>query len=160
MQYYQNLDLDKITKENLQKIIDKIKLNPCCLGVQVKDSSLKGYHVLLICKKKCDICRFVFDDMKRYEIDFNREEKFKNTLFTEKEFFRGNTSTLKEHCERCLKYDVVTTMSKRELELNEVKKKMKYDKLEEYDYRVVYLCYDYFECPICHWFKFKKRGIF
>jgi hypothetical protein len=159
IQYYQNLDLDKINKEELKTIIEKIKKNPCCLSVNFKDSSTKGYHVSIICNKKCDICRFVFDDQKRYEIDLGRDEKFKNTTFTEKEYFRGNMKTLKHYCERCKTYGIPTqTLSKRDLTIDEVREKMKFGKIKNYPYQLVYLGYIYLECPICHWFKFVKKS--
>ncbi len=155
--YYQNIDLDKCDKEQLESIIAKVRKQPCCLKIDYKDSSSKGYHIMMICSKVCDTCRFVFDDAKRYEIDFGRDEKFKNTTFTEKEWFRGNMNTIKEKCDRCAKYGNHVTMSKRELEIDEVKEKMKIGKIHGYPYQIVYLAFIYFECPICHWFKFVKK---
>lgn len=157
MEYRQSLDLDKCDKEQLNEIVKKIKLNPCCKSINIKDSCSKGYHIFLVCSKKCDICRFVFDDMKRYEIDFNREEKFKNIAFNEKEYFTGNLTTIKHSCERCKRFNINITMSKRELEIQEIRKKLIIGKINDIPYQLVYLAYDYFECPICHWFKFIKK---
>lgn len=156
--YYQNIDADNITKEELYRIIKKIKNNRCCLNVKFKESSLKGYHILLECAiKSCDLCRLVFDDMKRYEIDLGREEKFKNTTFTEKEYFTGNMQTIKHYCERCLKYGNAQTLTRRELEIQDVRKKLRIGKIDNISYQLVYLAYIYLECPICHWFKFVKK---
>lgn len=158
MIYYNTLDLDECTKEQLQKIIQKIKSNTCCLSIKHKDSSSKGYHVSIICSKKCDLCRFVFDDMKRYEIDFGRDEKFKNTVFSEKEWFRGNMKTIKLKCERCEKRNINNTLSYRELTLEETKQKIKIGQIKGYPAELIYLGYDFFECPICKWFKFIKKS--
>lgn len=155
--YYQNIDLDKCDKQQLNQIIEKIKTNDCLLDIKVKDSSSKGYHILMICNKKCDICRFVFDDAKRYEIDLGREERFKNVIFDNKEWFKGNMKTLSEKCERCAKYDINSTLTHKELTIQEIKKKMKTGKIKGYPPSFIYLGYVYFECPICHWFKFVKK---
>lgn len=157
--YYQSIDLDKITKEELDRIVKKIKSNDCCLDLKVKDSSTKGYHILLTCKIKCDNCRFVFDDQKRYEIDFNRDEKFKNTSFNEKEFFRGKISTLKHTCDRCEKYGkFAQSLTKKELTFSETKRKMRIGMISDcYPPELVYIGFTYLECPICHWFKFVRN---
>jgi hypothetical protein len=157
MEYYNTLDLDSIDKKQLEEITKKIKKCKNCLSVQSKDSSSKGYHVSIICKIKCDICRLVFDDQKRYEIDLGRDEKFKNTTFDEKEWFRGNMNTIKQKCDRCFHYGINTTLNKRDIDLETVKEKMRIGKINGYSPIVVYLGYDYFECPICHWFKFVKK---
>lgn len=156
MPYYNTIDLDKVDKNQLQVIIFKIKMQSCCLGLKYKDSSSKGYHILLTCKTQgCDKCRLVFDDQKRLEMDSNREEKFRNTLFTDKEFVRGNLKTINLICERCLKYGNHQTLSKRTLEsVAETKKKLHDGKITLWNPAIVYLTYNYFECPICHWFKF------
>jgi hypothetical protein len=157
MQFYNTLDLDECTKEQLQQTETKIKSNPCCLSITHKDSSSKGYHVIIICSKQCDLCRFVFDDVKRYEIDLGREQKFQNTIFTEKEWFRGNMKSMKLKCERCEKHHITTTLSYRELTLEETKKKVRIGQIKGYPSELIYLGYNYFECPICHWFKFVKK---
>ena len=157
MQYINTLDLDKIDKQQLKTIEQKIKSNSCCLSINHKDSSTKGYHVMFICSKKCDICRFVFDDAMRYEIDFGREEKFKNVLFDNKEYFRSNLSNLIV-CEKCRKYGNSSMMSKREIDLNTIRIKVKIGRIPLMP-TFVYLSYNYFECPICHWFKFVKKPI-
>lgn len=163
MIYYNTLDLDKTTKEQLQIIENKIKKCKYCLNVIHKDSSTKGYHILISCRINCDTCRFVFDDAKRYEIDFKRESKFQNTLFEKKEFFRGNMKTLKKKknrflCENCQKRGVQNQeLNEIVLDLEQVRQKMIYGKIKAPP-MLVYLGYRYFECPICRWFKFIKLG--
>lgn len=89
MEKINTLDLDKIDKEKLKHITDKIKQCKNLLSISVKDSNSKGYHAILICKIECDLCRFLFDDSKRYEIDFNKPAKFQNCMFEEKIYFRN-----------------------------------------------------------------------
>jgi hypothetical protein len=99
----------------------------------------------------------VFDDQKRFSIDANRDEQFKNITFTEKEYFKGRNLN-KQNCEHCKKYgNKNQEMQKKELGIDEVKKKMKYGNIKGYPYTVVYMIFDYFECPICHWFMFRKK---
>lgn len=104
------LDLDNITKEQFFYISLKIIKKDCCKDFKWKYSSSKGFHVIFNCIKKCDICRFVFDDMKRYEIDFNRDLKFQNTLFTEKEYFRGSMGNLEKNKQK--KISITKTLIK------------------------------------------------
>lgn len=157
--YYQSIDLDETNKEQLNTIVTKIRNNVCCLKVDYKSSNSKGYHIFIMCAKHCDLCRFVFDDQRRFEKDTNREEKFRNVTFTEKEYFKGKGRNMKiPKCEHCKKYgNENQQMQKKELEIEEVKTKMKIGKIFGYPYTVVYMIFDYFECPICHWFIFKKK---
>jgi|WetSurMetagenome_2_1015567.scaffolds.fasta_scaffold44185_2 hypothetical protein len=60
----------------------------------------------------------------------------------------------KQYCERCRDYKVVSTMFPKKIELKELREKMKKGKIENISYLAVYVGYTYFECPICHWFKF------
>jgi len=78
------LDLDQITKEDLREIINKISRNKCCLWIKSKYSDSKGYHVIINCLKTCDLCRFVFDDDKRFAVDSVMPLKFRDFLFNEK----------------------------------------------------------------------------
>lgn len=94
--FYNTIDLDNIDKQLLNRITEKIKQKNCCLSLQIKDSSSKGYHILLICSHDCEVCRMVFDDPKRFEMDSNRDLKFRNTLFTSKEYARGTLKQLAE----------------------------------------------------------------
>lgn len=61
-------------------------------------------------------------------------------------------------CEKCTKYgNNNSEMNKIKLEPKQIKEKMVYAKMQGYPYTFVYIAYDYFECPICHWFKFMKK---
>ncbi len=92
------LDLDDITKENLDRILIKIFNNNCCLGLFSEPSNSKGYHVTIKCSKQCDLCRFVFDDEKRYAVDYVMPLKFRDFLFKEKVYL-GNKKITKENLE-------------------------------------------------------------
>jgi len=157
MSFYNTIDLDKVNKTQLGEIIKKITIKKCCLSLTYKDSSSKGYHISIICAKKCDICRIVFDDQKRFEMDNNRDLKYQNTLFTEKEWVKGNLKTIKNHCERCITYGNYQTLTKKTLTLEETQQKMKQGKISKiYSARMVFLAYNYLECSTCGWFKFVK----
>jgi hypothetical protein len=158
--YFNTLDIDTNDKEKIDRIMEKIKSNPCCYSIHSKPSSTKGVHIIFRCVKKCDVCRLVFDDMKRYEIDFNREEKFKNVVFTDKEFFRGNMNTIKESCDRCRLHNKNITLTKRDLTYKQVVAKMIKGKMTSYEPTLIYMEYIYLECPICGWFKFVKSSNF
>lgn len=93
------LDLDKINKEQLEIITQKIKNNECCKEVIIRDSNTKGYHIIIICRKNCDLCRFVFDDAKRYDIDSVMPLRLRDFLFTEK-IYLGNLSITQENLEK------------------------------------------------------------
>ncbi len=155
MVYYNTLDLDKIDKTELERILAKIKSLQCCLGVSYKDSSTKGYHVRIDCAKKCNDCRFVFDDTNRFAIDFKKDDKFQNITFQEKEFFRGNTTSIKNYCERCIKYSNMVTLTKKTLTLKQVGEKLRIGQIP-FEPILVHLGYIYLECPKCGWFKFVK----
>lgn len=169
MNYYNTIDLDKVDKESLQKIISKIKLNKCLKSLVCKDSSSKGYHLLLTCDRKCDMCRMVFDDQKRLEMDSNRDLKFQNTLFTSKEYVIGNIKHLNDLCDRCIKYGNSVTLIPKELSGEEMVKKLEDGKMKKpyvimgheiQNLKLAFLLgYDYLECPICGWGKFVKKAI-
>lgn len=71
-------------KELLDRIVRLITNCDSCVGIQVKDSDSKGYHLFVYCKAECDLCRLVFDDSKRYMLDFYRFEERKNVMFDAK----------------------------------------------------------------------------
>lgn len=71
-------------KEYLNRIVELISTCQSCLGVQVKDSCSKGYHIFVWCKEDCELCRLVFDDSKRYALDCKRPEWRKNVMFDAK----------------------------------------------------------------------------
>lgn len=169
MVYYNSLDLDKVTKEELSVIVAKITIRKCCKAIQVKDSFSKGYHILLTCERECDICRLAFDDQKRLEMDSNRDRKFQNTLFDEKEYVSGNLRDLGKNpitdkkrkeilsieCDNCR-----SVMDLKELTIEEFEKKIwnKIEKSKLWKMNIMYLGYSVFVCPKCKWFKLIKAG--
>jgi hypothetical protein len=158
--YYNTLDLDKIDKYQLLEIVNKIKMQECCEAIQVKDSFSKGYHVLLTCREKCDKCRMVFDDAKRFSMDSMRDEKFQNTLFTSKEYVRGNLRTISNKCDTCFQHGALVSLSKKTLDYKTFKKKYnQHPELHIWNPKLIFVGYDYLECPICKWFKFVKTGV-
>lgn len=82
------LDLDRITKDQLQHILSKICRCPSLAYYILADSWAKGYHVTLWCLKDCDLCRFHYDDQRRYYADLtNREPHERNILWTRKSYY-------------------------------------------------------------------------
>ena len=82
----QTLDLDKIDKHQLERILAKIDNCPFQASDQSRDDyevrdTQKGYHVIIYCPEGCDNCRFVFDDPRRYGMDFKRPSHLTNVLF-------------------------------------------------------------------------------
>jgi hypothetical protein len=76
------IDLDFSDKERVLTLINKIEGCRNLQSIAVKNSLCRGYHITLFCKKKgCDLCRFVFDDTRRYWIDFKRPFYLTNVLF-------------------------------------------------------------------------------
>lgn len=65
-------------------IVEKISRCSNCVQVQALPSTSKGYHIFFYCKIKCDICRLVFDDDKRFMLDTKRPEYRQNVMFDEK----------------------------------------------------------------------------
>lgn len=165
MTFYNTIDLDKTDKEQLSRIVQKIVSNPCCLSLQYKDSNSKGYHISLICLRECDICRVVFDDQKRLEMDSNRDIKFQNTLFSDKEPIHTNLKHLSDKCEACKKKGRITILNHKFLTGEEMINKLKEGKIKlpftplgkKTTMGAFIVGYEYFECPICKWFKFVKR---
>lgn len=76
------LDLDFAEKDRVLAIIKKIERCNHLKGISAKNSLSRGYHITLYCdQQSCDLCRFVFDDPKRYFIDFKRPAHLQNVLF-------------------------------------------------------------------------------
>jgi len=48
--------------------------------------SLNGYHVEFWCTLNCSLCRFVFDDVKRYVFDLRRPPWTRDVLWSSKVF--------------------------------------------------------------------------
>jgi hypothetical protein len=162
-EYFNTIDLDKIDKEELEHIKNKIQTFKCCKSVQSKDSSSKGYHLLIVCSKKCDLCRLMFDDQKRYSMDNQRDLKYQNTLFDSKEPLTANLKHL-DFCERCKPQKVI--LQKINLSPEQMISKLEEKKIpkpyvifgRESEMRKIafLLGYMYMECPKCKWGKFKK----
>jgi hypothetical protein len=94
------IDLDKCSKDQLRRIISKIIMKECCLELDYADSNSKGYHIRLRCSiENCDICRLVFDDPKRFDIDSVMPLKYRDFLFQEK-IYLGNLPITKENLEK------------------------------------------------------------
>lgn len=82
------LDIDTTDKEFIKHLLGKLVYYKCvCLeDFHIEFSSQKGVHITLFCKKrKCDLCRFVFDDFRRFAYDQYRKKHEKNVLFDKKE---------------------------------------------------------------------------
>ena len=75
------LDIDTNDKETIKRITQKIIRCPNIFHIHKKPSSHKGYHFILRCYIKCDICRICYDDFRRYNYDMNRPEWARNILF-------------------------------------------------------------------------------
>ena len=74
------LDLDKINKAQFSRI--KWKIQRCVhLGEFEWRDTQKGFHIIMKCDRECDDCRFVFDDVRRYSMDFRRRPHLTNVLF-------------------------------------------------------------------------------
>ena len=85
---YNTIDLDihpdyiNKGKSLLEKVMRFIKHCEYCLAIgEPQDSNSKGYHIFFICKKDCELCRLLFDDSRRYMMDFDRLEERKNVMF-------------------------------------------------------------------------------
>jgi len=95
MIWINTIDLDKpyprwktgFPKPLLNKIIYKISKCKYLKEIQVRDSRNKGYHIILYCKRDCDLCRLVFDDQDRYARDLFRKPITRNVLFTKSKYF-------------------------------------------------------------------------
>ncbi len=97
--YYNTIDLDGsrierhlkqgCSKEYLERVTLKIlsyaSKNLCLAWMDVEETK-KGYHIVLWCKKPCDLCRFVFDDFERYRRDINRPRYMQNVIFNSLKF--------------------------------------------------------------------------
>lgn len=79
------LDIDTNDKEKINRIIQKIMKCPSIVYLKKKDSSSKGVHIILGCKIMCDICRFCYDDFRRFAFDLHRPLWAQNILFNKKE---------------------------------------------------------------------------
>lgn len=63
----------------------------------------------------------------------------------------------KQYCERCEKNGKFKQeLNQKELTPQECKEKVQIARFS-YNWKFIYLGYNYFECPICRWFKFVKK---
>jgi len=82
--YIQTIDIDNGNKEYLKRILQKIASRKCCMKLSYRlSTSLSHYHIRIECSKKCDLCRFVFDDFARYSYDQERPERRRGILHNE-----------------------------------------------------------------------------
>jgi len=79
------LDIDTTDKEMIRRTAQKIVLCPYLVEITIKPSNSKGYHFILNCFIKCDICRLCYDDIIRFAFDCKRPEWARNILFDKKE---------------------------------------------------------------------------
>lgn len=79
------LDIDTTDKDFIQHNGLKIMLCPYCYDFNPKPSDKKGYHFIVKCLIKCDICRMVYDDFIRFAFDTKRPVWAQNILFDKKE---------------------------------------------------------------------------
>lgn len=91
MRYIQTIDIDNGDKEYLKRILQKIASNKCCLKLQYRlSTSMSHYHIRIECARKCDLCRFVFDDSHRYFFDARRPERWRGLLHNTKTIYINN----------------------------------------------------------------------
>lgn len=95
------LDLDRIDKEEFDRILKKINNNSCCKKTEWRYSNSKGYHVIIECLKECDVCRLVFDDDKRFAVDSVMPLRLRDFLFSEK-IYLGNKKITKENLDKIM----------------------------------------------------------
>lgn len=82
------LDIDTNNKDFIEHTIKKILNCKYCDELFCNDSSFKGIHIIVYCTKICEICRFVYDDFRRFAYDSNRPYYARNILFQEKEIIK------------------------------------------------------------------------
>lgn len=72
-------------KDHIIKIFSKLLLCKNFDHLKFFWSSFKGCHIILFCKKNCDICRMCYDDDKHFNFDEKRPEYARNIVFDKKE---------------------------------------------------------------------------
>ena len=92
--FFNSLDLDwEVSKEDIclscsnelvEKILNKIVKCKYCVIASKNLSNYKGYHIEFYCSKKCDLCRFQFDDNRRYEMDLKRNKGCRQLIWNVK----------------------------------------------------------------------------
>lgn len=86
-----SLDIDTTDKEMIKRILYKICCCPYICSFDYDFSMCKGIHFRLKCFIKCDKCRLVFDDFRRFAYDQFRPKWARNILFDKKEMLRDAT---------------------------------------------------------------------
>lgn len=81
LMFYSTLDIDTNNKEFNLRLTMKILRCPHIERLYVKPSNSKGIHYKIYCDVDCFICRWVFDDQKRFSYDSYRKPEFRNILF-------------------------------------------------------------------------------
>lgn len=86
--YFQTIDLDFCNKSKLERIVYKIINMPCCIEMEVRPT-WRGYHLIIYCTRRCDVCRLLYDDFMRYAYDLYRPPHLRNILWTAKYYGMG-----------------------------------------------------------------------
>ena len=81
MLFRSTLDIDYNDKEKIKRIEEKILKCDNIVHIHKKLSAQKGFHFILKCGIKCNICRIVYDDVRRFMYDQHRPEYAQNILF-------------------------------------------------------------------------------
>lgn len=98
MSYLVTIDLDwdyrrtgrAVSWEDALRILFKIVRCRHCRRAVLKASPLKGYHIILYCDIDCDLCRLLYDDERRYEMESRQPWRRRNVLFDKVKIkFRG-----------------------------------------------------------------------
>lgn len=95
--FFNSLDLDyeipQLPKERdgltcsselVNRILNKVVKCKYCVVASKSLSSFKGYHIEFYCTKKCDLCRFQFDDSRRYDMDLKRNKNCRQLIWDNK----------------------------------------------------------------------------
>jgi len=95
--YFNSIDLDydvpnfelglTCSKESVNKILNKIVRCKYCVVASKSLSSFKGWRIEMYCTKDCDLCRFQFDDIRRYKMDLERPKDCRQLLWSSKHGF-------------------------------------------------------------------------
>jgi hypothetical protein len=77
-----DLDNDEICVHDVE---NEISMCPYLVEMKVKPSSSRGFHISLLCRLPCLVCRLLFDDPVRLEADLkNRMTYQRDVLFDRK----------------------------------------------------------------------------
>lgn len=85
-QFRSTLDIDTNDKLTVSRILNKIAQCEQLNNLTMNFSSMKGVHVTLDCRIECDICRFCYDDWRRFAYDVVRPKEARDILFEGKEW--------------------------------------------------------------------------